>query len=405
MSDLNKKTFTDYISKYNDNNVLYHHGILGQKWGQRNGPPYPLGSGAHSAREQKAGWRKSLSNSGSVSKKRTRPTNSVKKSTRTNKSTEQNNTRKKFELSENAKRNIKKALIIGGVTAGTIGAIYLYRRIGQDYFDKTIKAGTVLQTWAADPDRIRQGQHFYTTFYAGDRRAYNKVFSATFIKKQGVVLQKYKNLAVAEKDAKIASNRSAKRVYDQLMKNNPEFRSLVRKSFDTSEYTDHGKEKKLHETAKRLLDKNSKRSTYVAFNRSTLLSEHVRDTHKKLPDTTSQQAKKIFYDEMKRKGYSGLNDINDQRYSGFKNVAKSPTIVFDRDFLKKDDQGRVLLNSQKRSNWTNNQQINRVIVRGRRVVAQIEGNAKTYGPGAAAGVGANYVYNLLEEDEIKSNKK
>ena len=41
---------------------LYHHGIRGQKWGERNGPPYPLGSGDHSAAEEKAGWRKSLEN-------------------------------------------------------------------------------------------------------------------------------------------------------------------------------------------------------------------------------------------------------------------------------------------------------------------------------------------------------
>ena len=39
---------------------LMHHGILGMKWGVQNGPPYPLGSGDHSASEKKAGWQKSL---------------------------------------------------------------------------------------------------------------------------------------------------------------------------------------------------------------------------------------------------------------------------------------------------------------------------------------------------------
>ena len=39
---------------------IAHHGILGQKHGVRNGPPYPLGTSDYSAREKKAGWRKSL---------------------------------------------------------------------------------------------------------------------------------------------------------------------------------------------------------------------------------------------------------------------------------------------------------------------------------------------------------
>ena len=34
-----------YSFEFENENELYHHGIKGQKWGIRNGPPYPLGSG------------------------------------------------------------------------------------------------------------------------------------------------------------------------------------------------------------------------------------------------------------------------------------------------------------------------------------------------------------------------
>ena len=44
-------------------NELRHHGIKGQKWGVRNGPPYPLGASDHSASERKAGWRASAKSS------------------------------------------------------------------------------------------------------------------------------------------------------------------------------------------------------------------------------------------------------------------------------------------------------------------------------------------------------
>ena len=39
---------------------LYHHCILGQRWGKKNGPPYPIAASSHSASEKKAGWKKSL---------------------------------------------------------------------------------------------------------------------------------------------------------------------------------------------------------------------------------------------------------------------------------------------------------------------------------------------------------
>ena len=39
-------------------NDLRHHGILGQRWGNRNGPPYPLGGGDYSQAERKAIYKK-----------------------------------------------------------------------------------------------------------------------------------------------------------------------------------------------------------------------------------------------------------------------------------------------------------------------------------------------------------
>lgn len=39
---------------------IWHHGILGQKYGKRNGPPYPLDASDHSAKEKAAGWKESL---------------------------------------------------------------------------------------------------------------------------------------------------------------------------------------------------------------------------------------------------------------------------------------------------------------------------------------------------------
>ena len=51
---------TYYVAGFPYSDSLFHHGIKGQEWGERNGPPYPLDQQEHSKKEQKAGWKTSL---------------------------------------------------------------------------------------------------------------------------------------------------------------------------------------------------------------------------------------------------------------------------------------------------------------------------------------------------------
>lgn len=77
---------------------LIHHGILGQKWGKKQGPPYPLGASDHSSAERKAGksgWSKE-----------------AKKEENTN------------NISEKHKFNYKTAVKVGAIAVGTGLAVY-----------------------------------------------------------------------------------------------------------------------------------------------------------------------------------------------------------------------------------------------------------------------------------------
>lgn len=90
---------------YKENTYLQHHGILGMRWGVRNGPPYPIGVSRHSASEKRAGWRKSLDKSGKESHNRSGRTG----------------------LSDKQKKAIKVGAAVVAGTLAVAGAAYLVK--------------------------------------------------------------------------------------------------------------------------------------------------------------------------------------------------------------------------------------------------------------------------------------
>ena len=272
------------IMKHNE---LYHHGILNQKWGVRNGPPYPLRGGDYSESEKRAIYK------------------------------------------ERKKKN----------------SIY-----NKKHFDTVLKKGTVLSTLSYDKDRTKGVDMFYAAHTKLDKHEYNALFNKPIPKPifdadgneigTGQFL-KYRINNETNDDVKIASEDSGAEAFRQLYKKDRDFYNFVT---DPSRMQSHFVEDKYkfrgYREAKRALEKmrahpekltsNDLQRIYRMFN-YVIPSDGGGNTRNG-KDVATQRAK--FFKALKQAGYGAVLDTNDAIYGGFK--ATSPVIVFDQEkiFLK-----------------------------------------------------------------------
>lgn len=269
---------------------LYHHGIRGQKWGVKNGPPYPLKGGNYSRTEKYYKYRKSI------------------------KSNTLNNKR---------------------------------------HIDKDIKEGTALTTLSYDRNRLKNADYSFATYKNFDKHRYKSWFNTPVKDLNNKAEYKYAINYYAKKNLKIASEDSSVKVFRDLYEKDRDFFNYVtdpnrmQSNFVKSKLGFKGYREandaleRIRKPGQKVSDKDL-RLVYRMYN-YTIPSDGGGNV-KKAHDVAIQRNK--FFKELKNQGYSGLLDTNDAIYGKFK--ADAPVIVFDMNqFVFDKEIGRVSL-KQKR---------------------------------------------------------
>lgn len=267
---------------------LQHHGILGQKWGQQNGPPYPLKGGDYSKLE--------------------------------------NEKIKKARKSKNSIYNKK-------------------------HYDTVLNADkTTLHTLSYDKDRTKDTDMFFAATNAWDKHQYNAMFNQPMPKdikdENGKSIGNgfYCKYAINNKlasNVKVASEDSGARILGDLFKKNRDFYNfLTDKDRMQSYFVDSKYKFRGYREARDALDKarndagsldeSDIRKIYRMFN--YVIPFDGRGNARAAKDIATQRAR--FFAAAKQAGYGALLDTNDAIYGGMK--TRQPVIMFDMDVVVPD---------------------------------------------------------------------
>lgn len=313
---------------------LSHHGILGQKWGQKSGPPYPLDTKSHQAVVKTAGSAQrfaAMERGGGQAA--SLHTNNAPKGGRmsrfANKMTRMDVSAMKIRSKEDLK------------TAKKHIATYM---LGKNEVDTILKVNTKLSR--IQTSKEMEEFPFYATYKKHDVDMYEGLFGKNLksralaaAKASGDVeqIQKAKDMEVYRvqlkntHNLKVPSDESAGNITAKLL-DKGDFKENLKGSIDDSrEKMRRPSQQMLFNKADKALEKHpdpglnqqDKKNLYKALN-LTLTNHNDQEV----------AMQKTFYSEMKKKGYHALVDTNDQEYSSYH--AKRPMIVFDVDKTKVD---------------------------------------------------------------------
>lgn len=307
---------------------LYHHGVKGMKWGVRR---YQNSDGSLTALGRKhlgidggsSIQNKYLNKDGSLNErglkkaikneqKSAKPKSEHFKKLEAGYIADGHSKAAAEELATNRVKTERTLAIIGGVALAGIAAGATYKiaknrtRNAINSEGMTLKVGDALHRVQTTADNSTD--HVFYAVRDKDKMDVRKYKGNLGLARSLGGGGAYKSRIDVSKDIKIPSQKEAESTFKNLLDNDNDFRKkledVYENSFAANMLVGLGK---------------SGKSDYDKFNQ--ILVDHDTPGANEVADK--------FYKALKSKGFGGVLDVNDQRYSGYN--AKAPVIVFDTE--------------------------------------------------------------------------
>lgn len=210
------------------------------------------------------------------------------------------------QAAANKRIRTEKILAASAALTVTACAAYVANKKLKDRIDGVIKAGDQMQRISMTDNGGKLHDVFYAAKGDHDIKRYEGMLGATRSKQVGSA---YKLKLEATRDIKVASKDHAAKIFEDLYKNDDNFRKSVANYVGNNVHG--GNSVDLSKASGRNMKK-----MYENFNSHLVNMRHD-------PSKVDQ----AFYDKLKKAGYGAIQDVNDMKFSGYN--AKNPLIVFD----------------------------------------------------------------------------